>query len=625
MACQGEMLTVPVSADFPSPLELTLTKSVPSGTLLRLRASGVMMLRSLKVVAVSAYCDRDAKTVEVPLDVVQHFSWEAMQQHWMKHLRTLALAAVEVPRDLKAGTRIKVHCKPGALARELGSPAFNVVAGLTWRLLVGRVKTLEAVDFAPVALPLTIRFVAGPTDRLDAMLKSDGHVLVQQFDAFGNPTHPQPGEDLTVSTGELALQVSPTPSVAVTAVPLSPKGGGAEPLPLRVRVEDRAGRSAESHALPVASDGTPIYFGEIHWHTDFSGDGQRTLVEALTSARDELGLDFAGSTDHLSPDGTYIQRLPIEQVEICRRFDDPGQFCTLLGAELSGRYGHVNLYAADAEAFLAIVRRFPHELLPVWREDPDRYPLDVLAALCPEGKAMIVPHHTNMDSSASAGVVRSDGRSFWCALHWPLVTPLLRQGLRLVEIVQNHGAFETEMPDALWRVRWGRLGGSVRTGLLRGHRLGFVGGSDNHMGWPTRLDMGGGYGGLTAVQASRLDGAVLFDALYRRHCYATSGARIVVDATLNGLPMGSELSLPPDAERVFRISVRGTAPLAAVQIISLGAILADLPVGDMSPDLELRWSDDRPGRPLDDVYYYIRIRQSDGHCAWLSPWWVDRA
>jgi len=192
-----------------------------------------------------------------------------------------------------------------------------------------------------------------------------------------------------------------------------------------------------------------------------------------------------------------------------------------------------------------------------------------------------------------------------------------------VEMVQNRGAFETEAPDPRWRVAWGGFGGSVQTALMRGHRVGFVGGTDNHTGWPSRLAGAPGYGGLTAIQASRLEGASLFASLYARRCYATSGARIVADATLNGFPMGSELTLDPDAPRLFQIRVRGTAPLDAVQIVSMGVVLADLPVERDSPDLEAFWEDDRPGRPLQDVVYYVRIRQSDGHCAWLSPFWVD--
>ena len=46
---------------------------------------------------------------------------------------------------------------------------------------------------------------------------------------------------------------------------------------------------------------------------------------------------------------------------------------------------------------------------------------------------------------------------------------------------------------------------------------------------------------------------------------------------------------------------------------------------DDEPDFDVTWMDDRPGRPLRDVSYYVRVRQVDGHCAWLSPFWVDLA
>jgi len=81
--------------------------------------------------------------------------------------------------------------------------------------------------------------------------------------------------------------------------------------------------------------------------------------------------------------------------------------------------------------------------------------------------------------------------------------------------------------------------------------------------------------------------------------------------------------LAPDDPRLFQIRVRGTVPLDAVQIVSMGVVLADLHVEPDSPDLDVVWEDDRPGRPLQDVVYYVRIRQTDGHCAWLSPFWVD--
>ena len=157
--------------------------------------------------------------------------------------------------------------------------------------------------------------------------------------------------------------------------------------------------------------------------------------------------------------------------------------------------------------------------------------------------------------------------------------------------------------------------------MSRGYRLGFVGGSDNHTGWPTR--QGAGYCGLTAIQASSLDTQTLFASLYRRRCYATSGARIVADATLKGYQIGSEMQLEPGEPREMRITIKGTAPIVAVQIIHCGYMLAELPVEKDSVDFYAEWSDERPGRPLQDVYYYVRARQTDGHCVWLSPFWID--
>lgn len=607
-------LAISVTGGLPTALTVTLRQPVPAGGLLRLRASGVTMLRGLGIAAVRVRQGGEGDAGSVDLPIVHAFSPAEMQRDWMWHVRTLSLAVVRAPSDLRAGAQIAIEPTPDSGA---------VVTDVTWTLYVGTVTAPEDIEFTAVAEPLRLHFVPGMVDYLEAVLKADGTVMVAQIDRYGNPTEPPADDEITVRMGAEVRSAAAIQCTAATVFSSWEDAAAVRRPGVRAIATDTAGHQARSNAFPVALDGTPITFGDLHWHTDFSPDGQRSLIDALTSARDELGLDFAGPTDHLSPDGTYAHRLPLEQAEICRRFDDPGSFCTLPGVELSGRYGHVNLYAADFDTFLEIVKRFAHELLPAWRERVTGYPLEVLAALCPEGRAMIVPHHTNVDAAVGEGVLRDDGRPFWYAFQWPYVTPLLRQGLRLVEIVQNRGAFETEARDPDWRVRWGGFGGSAQTALLRGHRVGFIGGTDNHLGWPTRLPDAPGYGGLVAVQAPTLAPAALFAALYNRRCYATSGARIVADATLNGAPIGSELRQAPGAPRDFEIRIHGTAPIAAVQVISMGVVLADLPVPDETLDLSLTWSDERPGRPLDDVHYYVRARQTDGHCVWLSPWWVD--
>ena len=64
----------------------------------------------------------------------------------------------------------------------------------------------------------------------------------------------------------------------------------------------------------------------------------------------------------------------------------------------------------------------------------------------------------------------------------------------------------------------------------------------------------------------------------------------------------------------------GTAPIEVVDIISGGQC-----VWQGKPDA---WDVELDGVGLpapegDSAYYYLRLRQADGHRAWLSPVWLD--
>ena len=594
-----KIVEVKVTDGIPPKLKLMLSSDVPANSFLRIRASGTAMLVNLKIK------DVQVPELEMALPVMHRFNRDEMRRDWTWHINSMSLAVVCVDTDLPAGTTIEVVCDV------TGGPK---ISGLSWFMNIGGVSDPRSLEFKSVSEPLEIRFVPGPVHHLETYLKSDGRLIVEQFDCHGNPTHSD-GARLIVTADDEQIELEPSPGIGATTVELTKTAAKTT----RVQICDTSKRKSESNARPVAMDGTPIYFGEFHWHTDFSGDGQRSLEDALKSARDELGLDFAGPGDHIGINGRYSHSTPSEQMNICQPFDEPGIFCTIPGAELSARYGHTNLHTDSWDLFVELASRFSEELAPAWRNSPNQYPLAALAKLCTPGRAIVIPHHTNMDSSVREGVVREDGRPFWCAMHFSI--PSEQIATRLIEIVQTRGCFETEEVDADWGVDAGGFGGSGRTALNRGYRLGFVGGSDNHTGWPTRK--GAGYCGLTAIQAPQLNTQTLFNSLYCRQCYATSGARIVADATLNGYPMGSEIQSEPGEPREMKITIKGTTPIVTVQIVHCGYILAELPVGKDSLDFYSEWADERPGRPLQDVYYYVRARQADGHCVWLSPFWID--
>ena len=84
-----------------------------------------------------------------------------------------------------------------------------------------------------------------------------------------------------------------------------------------------------------------------------------------------------------------------------------------------------------------------------------------------------------------------------------------------------------------------------------------------------------------------------------------------------------EVSLDPGVNPRIRISIKGTAPLTDVQIIHAGHVFAEFEVERGTIDFQGEWTDERAGRPLENVYYYVRARQKDGHCIWLSPWWIS--
>ena len=71
----------------------------------------------------------------------------------------------------------------------------------------------------------------------------------------------------------------------------------------------------------------------------------------------------------------------------------------------------------------------------------------------------------------------------------------------------------------------------------------------------------------------------------------------------------------------FSASLHGTAPIERVEIIADGrCVWQDAPD---SWDVEID-GEELPAPEGTGSCYYLRLRQKDGHRAWLSPVWLDR-
>jgi len=182
-----------------------------------------------------------------------------------------------------------------------------------------------------------------------------------------------------------------------------------------------------------------------------------------------------------------------------------------------------------------------------------------------------------------------------------------------------------------------KIEGSVRTALNQNHRFGFVAGGLDDRGVFEGLfdsDQKQYSPGLTAIVSAAHTRDQLIKALYARRCYATTGARILIDVQLAGLPMGSEISTKTKPglayNRHLSGTIAGTDTLKEVTFFRNGKAIKTFKPnndllefafddGDPIQKVELKSPDSRP--PF--VYYYVRVVQKDGHIGWGSPIWVD--
>ncbi len=585
------------------PFHFALNHSVPAGTVFHVCTASFRLFHGLRLEAVKRLESGEALPVNTDASGI------------VRHRMRQSLGCIAVDQELPAGEIIDVTLNPhGRMISTAGD--------LEWDLRLAVIKDEEfepdpcRFPFHDLADPIEIRLIADQAERLEAIRRFNGDLVIRTADTHGI-TAPCPGSTVAVE-GPGIREEHPLPESGTLTLQISPE----ITAPLCISV--KGAFTTTSNPLPRTHGGQAVYFGDIHWHTASSTDGQRDMAKALQSARDELGLDFAGPSEHILDEGDYGRSTVRDQERVCRAYDQPGSFAVIPGFELSRTYGHCNVYTSDFSTLIDLSDKFEDEFAPILKSGTSRFTVEELCSLFSDPDTLVVPHHSNMDNAVGKGPPGSVPA--WTAFHWPKQP--IPQHLRLIEMTQQRGAFESERPDPDWQPPFwlpfhGGLGGSAETALARGHRIGFTGGTDNHHGWPSLEGNGGLVGGVTGVLADGLTPASIVRALHARRCYATTGARIVAEASLNGQWIGSELELSPRAPRDFRISLKGTAPWETVELISFGQIAHAFDLPSSQTELELEWSDLRPERPVEEVYYYIRARQQDGHLIWMSPWWID--
>jgi hypothetical protein len=267
-----------------------------------------------------------------------------------------------------------------------------------------------------------------------------------------------------------------------------------------------------------------VYWGELHAHGGLA-EGLGTPTWYFRFGREDARLDFLALSEH----DLWMDDSEWELLKRCaRKYDDEGKFIVFLGYEWTMRMdngGHHNVYFRSPDNRKRVgVHRAPtlSDLYLAVHEEND--PEDVL----------IIPHCHQVGD-------------------WRMNDPDLE---RLVEIMSMHGTF-----------RW--FGERY---IERGYQMGFVAGSDDHVGHPgyTGTLQRGLFqkGGLAAVMAPEKTSDAIFSALRNIATYATSGERMILDVTLNDEPMGARAKF--SEERRMKGQVMGTAPIDTITVFKNG-------------------------------------------------------
>ncbi|MFY7842474.1 MAG: DUF3604 domain-containing protein [Rhabdochlamydiaceae bacterium] len=179
--------------------------------------------------------------------------------------------------------------------------------------------------------------------------------------------------------------------------------------------------------------------------------------------------------------------------------------------------------------------------------------------------------------------------------------------------------------------------GSIQLALKRNKRFGFVAGGIDKKGalaYLSEQDQHFYTSGLTAILATEQTRECLFQSLYDRHCYATTGEKIILGFNIAGAVMGSELSTKTKPglfiNRHITSYVSSPSEIHEVHIVRNGVVIKVYEPKEHSFEFTFDDTDPLSGflLPTENekdpfVYYYLRVILKNSHMAWSSPIWID--
>ena len=293
------------------------------------------------------------------------------------------------------------------------------------------------------------------------------------------------------------------------------------------------------------------FWGDTHGQSNETL-GTNTAEEYFTFGRDKAHLDVMG---HQGNDFQITGAFWRELNALTKRFDRTDRFVCIPGYEWSANTavgGDRNVhYRHEGES----IHRSSHaqiaDAIDMTDETTDAHTAHELFAKL-KGKDCVVVSHV---------------------------------GGRYADIKYAHdGALETavEVHSA-----WGTFEWLLHDAFEKGFRVGIVANSDGHKGRPGACFPGasffGSQGGLTCFLAERLDRGAIFEAMRRRHHYATTGNRAYVSAAIE---LGAEADVferdpacgPARSERARRLVMGDIARIVDGEVEFVLDVIGSAPI-----------------------------------------------
>lgn len=360
-----------------------------------------------------------------------------------------------------------------------------------------------------------------------------------------------------------------------------------------------------------------LFWGLLHGESD-RVDSTESIESCLRHFRDEKALNFFASSCFESSEETSneIWKLISQHTQ---EFNEEERFITYLGFQYVSESPQEGVrqivYPKDAKALLRKKEAKSGSLSKMYKSWTPK-------------EAISIPSFTMGKSSR-----------FNFAEFYP-------ETERVVEIYNAWGSSECSKKEGNRFPITGGVEeseeGSIKRALKKNCRFGFVAGGLDDRGIYSGFfesDQVQYNPGLTGIIAKSYTRDAIFDALYRRSCYATTGERTLLGFYVAGQPMGSELSTQAKpgliVNRHLSGYVAGTKIITLIEILRNGEVIHTINPHSYHCDYSYDDSEDLPTVTLDGgkssegvarlpfVFYYLRVTQEDGNMAWSSPIWVD--